>query len=256
VTLDAAALDLAALERPDLDPGPYREELDRIASELATRLGSSYDGPQFVRLLNHYLFEELNFRGNDTDYHDPRNSCLDQVLDRRTGLPITLSVVCIEVARRLGQPVYGVGLPGHFVVKYDDGIYSTYMDPFHGGKLLSEEDCRAVAREITGTEITAATLEAVSDRYILVRILNNLREAYFRTEQYRKAITVLDLLVEAFPREGGYFKTRGVARLHVREFNAARGDLEMYLRCTPEADDRAEVTKQLEAIHRWLGRLN
>ena len=134
--------------------------------------------------------------------------------------------------------------------------YSTYIDPFHGGKLMSEEDCRNVAREITGVEISASALEPVGVRYILVRMLNNLREAYFRAKLYAKAVTVLDLLLEAFPQDPGYLKTRGVARLHLREFSAARADLEKYLKLAPEAEDRTDVVQQLEAIHRWLGRLN
>ena len=88
-------------------------------------------------MANEYLFGDLGFRGNEIDYNDPRNSCLNYVLDRRTGIPIALSVVYIEVARRLGQPVSGVGLPGHFIVEYNDGEFATYIDPFHSGKLLT-----------------------------------------------------------------------------------------------------------------------
>ncbi len=257
VALDVAALEMAGIERPGLEPGPYLEILNRIASELDTRLGTA-DGPKFVRMTNEYLFQELGFRGNDAEYYDPRNSCLDVVLDRRTGIPITLSVVYIEVARRLGRPVFGIGLPGHFIVQYDDGDYSTYLDPFHAGKLLSEQDCRQLAREITGVDMAAepSELAPVSTRYILVRMLNNLRSAYFRAKQYAKAGAVMDLLVEAFPANADYYKARGVARLHLREFSAAKSDLEMYLRCSPAAGDKAEITRQLEAIHRWLGRLN
>src|SRR5579862_6665486 len=111
VALDTASLEMASIERPDLVAAPYLEILDRIASELDTRLGGhgGADGPRFIRIANQYLFEELGFRGNDTDYYDPANSCLDIVLDRRTGIPITLSVVYIEVARRLAQPVWGIG---------------------------------------------------------------------------------------------------------------------------------------------------
>jgi len=260
VALDAAALEMAAIERPDLDPAPYLAMLDRIASELDTRLGrqAGSDGPRFVRIANEYLFRELGFRGNDSDYYDPRNSCLDVVLDRRTGIPITLSVVYIEVVRRLGRPVFGIGLPGHFVAQYNDGEYSAYIDAFHAGRLLTEQDCGELAQEITGVDVSAepSSLAPVSNRYILVRMLNNLRSAYFRVKQYGKAATVMDLLVEAFPANADYYKARGVARLHLREFGAAKRDLEKYLQCAPEAEDKAEITRQLEAIHRWLGRLN
>ena len=260
VALDAAALEIAAIDRPGLDPVPYLEMLDRIASELDTRLGghAGADGPRFVRIANQYLFQELGFHGNDSNYYDPSNSCLDVVLDRRIGIPITLSVVYIEVARRLGRPILGIGLPGHFVVQYSDAKYSTYIDPFHAGKLLTGDDCGMLAREITGVDLSTepSTLAPVSNRYILVRMLNNLRSAYFRVKQYAKAAAVMDLLVEAFPDNADYYKARGVARLHLREFVAAKTDLEKYLKFSPKAEDRAEITRQLEAIHRWLGRLN
>jgi regulator of sirC expression with transglutaminase-like and TPR domain len=260
IALDSAALEMAAIERSDLQPAPYLEMLDRIASELDTRLGgySGADGPRFVRIANQYLFQELGFRGNESDYYDPGNSCLDVVLDRRTGIPITLSVVYIEVARRLGRPVFGIGLPGHFVVQYLDVEYSTYIDPFHGGKLLTEDDCSKLARETTGVDLQAdpSALAPVGSRYILVRMLNNLRSAYFRLKQYGKAAAVMDLLVEAFPENADYYKARGVARLNLRQFAPAKRDLEKYLNFSPAAPDREEITRQLEAIHRWLGRLN
>ncbi len=258
IALDTAALEMAAIETPGLNPAAYRDMLDRFASELAARVNAAADGREFVRLMNQYLFEELGFRGNEANYEDPRNSCLDIVLDRRIGIPITLSVVYIEIARRMGRPVFGIGLPGHFVVQYDDGDYSIYVDPFRAGKLLAEADCHELAREITGVDSSTepSTLAPVSDRYILVRILNNMRSAYFQAKQFGKMAQVMDLLVEAFPKNADYFKARGVARLHLREFSAAKSDLEMYLRYSPDAEDRGKVTKQLEAIHRWLARLN
>jgi len=257
-TLDVAALELAQIEYAGLDPAPWLAELDKIAAELGTRLGPETDGSRFVRIVNDYLFGELEFRGNQAEYDDPRNSCLNQVLERRIGLPITLSVVYLEVARRLNRPVFGVGLPGHFVVRYDDGAFSTYIDPFHAGKLLSEQDCVTLAREITGTELSgdASALEPVSVRYILVRMLNNLRAAYFRAREFAKAGVVLDFLLEHFPSNPEYYKARGVARLKLRSLSGARDDFRKYLKYSPQAQDREEVTRQLQAIHQSLGRLN
>jgi regulator of sirC expression with transglutaminase-like and TPR domain len=258
VTLDVAALEVATLENPVIEARKYLEMLDQIAVGLAARRGALASGPEFISVANSYLFGEMGFRGAETEYYDPRNSCLNQVLDRRTGIPITLSVVYIEVARRLGRPVFGIGLPGHFVVEYDDGEFSTYIDPFHAGRLLDREECSLLAHEITGVDLAAepAALDRVGSRYILVRMLNNLRSAYFRVNQYGKAAAVLDLLVEAFPGNSEYYKARGVARLNLRDFNGARTDFEGYLKRAPEAQDRPEVTRQLQAIHRWLGRLN
>ena len=258
ITLDVAALEMASIERPGLDVSFYVDVLDRVAAELAAHLPSPCGGFEFIQIANSYLFEEQAFRGNDSEYYDPRNSCLNEVLDRKQGIPITLSVVYMEVARRLGRPVFGIGLPGHFVVEYDDGAFSAYVDPFHAGKLLREDECLELAREITGVDFSSekTVLERVSVRYILARMLNNMRSAYFRLEQYRKGIAVLDLLIEAFADNGEYYKARGVARLKIRELSAAKRDFEKYLEHSPQADDRAAVKKQLEAIHRWLGRLN
>jgi len=254
--LDVAALEIASIETPDLDPTPFLSVLDRIASGIAARLPASADGPEFVRVANDYLFGDLGFHGNQIDYNDPRNSCLNYVLDRRTGIPIALSVVYIEVARRLGQPVAGVGLPGHFIVEYNDGEFATYIDPFHSGKLLSVDDCQRIARDRTGSEADATALAPVGARYIVVRMLNNLRAAYFRSQQFGKMIAVADLLIEAFPRNAEYYKARGVARLRIRQLRGAQHDLELYLKYAPDAADRTQIAQQLSSIHRWLGRLN
>jgi regulator of sirC expression with transglutaminase-like and TPR domain len=254
--LDVAALEIASIETPNLDPEPFLRILDRIASGIASLLPSSADGRDYVRVANGYLFDDLGFRGNETDYNDPRNSCLNHVLDRRTGIPIALSVVYIEVARRLGQPVAGIGLPGHFIVQYDDGEFATYIDPFHSGKLLTVQDCRQMARERTGSEADAKALAPVGTRYIVVRMLNNLRSSYFRSQQFDKMVAVTDLLIEGFPRNPEYYKARGIARLRMRQLRSAKEDLELYLKYAPEAADRAQITEQLGSIHRLLGRLN
>ena len=254
--LDVAALEIASIETPDLDPQPYLAILDRLASGIASRMPSGAGGREFVSAANRYFFEELGFHGNEIDYNDPRNSCLNYVLDRRTGLPITLSVVYIEVARRLGQPVSGIGLPGHFIVEYNNGEFSAHIDPFHSGRLLSADDCRQLARERTGADADATALAPVGTRYILVRMLNNMRSAYFRGKQFEKMVAVTDLLLEGFPENAGYYKARGLARLRMRQFRGAQSDLEMYLKYAPDAEDRPQITEQLGAIHRWMGRLN
>ncbi|HTW64866.1 MAG TPA: transglutaminase-like domain-containing protein [Bryobacteraceae bacterium] len=254
--LDLAALEIASIETPDLDPEPFLAILDRLASELGSRLPAGANGREFVDFTNRYLFEELGFHGNEIDYNDPRNSCLNYVLDRRTGIPIALSMVYIEIARRLGQPVSGVGLPGHFIVEYNDGEFAAYIDPFHAGRLLTADECRQIARTRTGSEVEATALAPVGTRYILVRVLNNLRAAYFRAKRFEKMIAVTDLLLEGFPENADYYKARGFARLRLRQFLGARRDLEMYLKYEPNAEDRPQITEQLGAIHRWLARVN
>jgi regulator of sirC expression with transglutaminase-like and TPR domain len=258
VTLDVAALELAMIEYADLPPGPYLAVLDEIAADVDACLPNAAGGARFVAATNYVLFERFGFQGNEADYYDPRNSCLNEVLDRRLGIPITLSLVYMEVARRLRRPVFGIGLPGHFLVQYDDDEYSTFIDPFHGGRLLSAADCCALAQKIAGAQVEedSAILRPVSNHYILTRMLNNLRSAYHRLHEHRKVITVLDLLVEACPNEASYYRHRAVARLQVHELHAASHDFRAYLQLSPEAPDREEIRKQIEAIHRSLGSVN
>jgi len=255
--LDAAALEMASIEFPSLIPGPYLERLDEMGRELGDET-DGMSGPEFLAQANTYLFSEIGFRGNERNYYDPRNSCLNWVLDQRTGIPITLSLVYIEVARRIGRPVFGIGLPGHFVIRYDDGEFSTYVDPFNGGKLLNEHECQELVTGIGGAEALSDPLlfRAANTRYILIRMLNNLRAAYFRREEFGRAATVLNLLVQSSPGTADYYKGRGIANVHIRQFGAAKADFEQYLRLHPDADDRDEIVKQMAAIHRWLGALN
>ncbi len=133
IEIDRAALEIARIEYPDLDAGAFISQLDYYALAIAERARDLSDGRSFVQTANEYLFGELGFRGNEEDYYNPANCCLNRVLETRTGIPITLSIVYMEVARRLAKAVGGVGLPGHFVVRYDDAEYSAIIDPFHGG---------------------------------------------------------------------------------------------------------------------------
>lgn len=255
--LDVAALALATIEFPSLVPGPYLDRLDEMGLELEEET-AGMSGPEFLSRTNTFLFDDIGFRGNEANYYDPRNSCLNWVLDRRTGIPITLSLVYMEVARRVGRPIFGIGLPGHFIVKYDDGSFSTFLDPFNGGKLLDEGECRELARSIAGSEALSDPhlLQPAGTQSILIRMLNNLRAAYFRREDFGRAVTVLDLLIQTSPGTADFYKGRAIANVHIRQLRAAAADFEAYLRLDPETADREEIVKQLVAIHRWLGALN
>jgi regulator of sirC expression with transglutaminase-like and TPR domain len=255
--LDRAALCVAAIEQPDVKADPFIELLNSHARELAERISPEMDGEEFVLRANEYLFEELGFCGNSEDYYDPRNSCLNEVLLRRTGIPITLSVIYLEIARRLKRPVYGVGLPGHFIVAYDDGEFATYIDPFHGGQLLDEEDCYELAAGATGQDFSnqPAVLAPVNKRDILLRMLNNLRAIYLRRGEYAKAVAVLDWLVAGEPGNAELYKMRGVCLSLLRRYQAAKPDLERYLELAPEAEDRGQIESHLEVLRRWLSML-
>lgn len=196
VTLDMAALDLASIEHPDLDPGPWLGELDRFAMRIAEHMDDLTDGYSFIREANRYLFQELNFHGNETFYYDPRNSCLNDVIAFRTGLPISLSLVYMEVARRLEKPVYGIGAPGHFLVQFDDGRLNVYVDPFNRGRVLSREQCLEMVGEYVGSP-AEHLLARTTPKQMIIRMLRNLEGAYVRLNSFNKALAVSDLLQAA-----------------------------------------------------------
>jgi regulator of sirC expression with transglutaminase-like and TPR domain len=223
--------------------------LDWYAAEIERRLRG---GAGFVETANRYLFEELGFTGNEADYYNPANSCLNEVLASRVGIPITLSVVYLEIARRLNQPVFGVGLPGHFLVEYDDGAQSTYIDAFHGGRLLEASDCY----ELAGVAPDPAHLARTGKRQIVARMINNLRGIYFTRGAHRKSLQILNLLLEANPYSAEEFKQRGIANLHLEQTRAAKADFERYLQLAPDATDRAAVAQQVASLTRWLVGMN
>ena len=258
VPLDLAALELASIEYPGLDPAPYLGLLDSYAAEIATRLAPADAAPAFVERLNHYLFDELGFAGNTGDYYNPRNSCLNEVLVLRTGIPITLSLVYMEVARRLGRTVLGIGLPGHFIVRVEQGAYSAFVDPFHSGRLLTPEACFEIAREVTGVDFSAdpAVLEPVGNRHMLLRMLNNLRVVYMNGGQDEKAIRVLDLLIEAQPSSADEYRLRGFLLIRAKRLRPALADLLQYLRLAPDAADKPRVQRYVDALRSRITSLN
>jgi len=256
--LDRAALYLASIEYPDLDAGSFLSILDSYAVELAARLPDECSGQQYVGAANAYLFEELGFAGNAQNYYDPRNSCLNEVLTTRTGIPITLSLVYIEIARRLAKPVFGIGLPGHFVVQYDDGTFRPYIDPFHAGRILTAAECYDLMRQSSGEQFPddPAALSRVSKQQILRRMINNMRSVYFFRRAHGKALKVLDLLLAANPESADEYKQRSVVMLEMKNYKGARSDLERYLKLAPDSADREQMQKQLRALKQYIVGMN
>lgn len=258
VPLDAAALELAAIEFPGLDLEASFFRLDNLADQIRAQLTRNASGLEFIKATNELLFDVLQYRGNEEHYYDPRNSCLNSVLMRRLGIPISLSVLYMEVARRLGRPMYGVGLPGHFIVAYEDAENRYWVDPYNGGRILSFADCCALAKQAAGVDLRSnpAVLAPVSKRQILVRMLTNLKVIYLRGEAFEKARQVLDLLIDAMPDYAEEYRHRGIVHLRQLNHRAAKADLETYLRLEPDAPEREQVEKQLLLIERWSAGLN
>ncbi len=250
------AMRIARVEYPGLDPQPYRERLEEFARD-ARAAGSK--GGSAVARLNDFFFGALGFRGNDDDYYDPRNSYLNDVIDRRTGIPITLSTVYCEVGRRLGLPVHGVGFPGHFLVKCGLPGSEVIVDCFHG-RTLTREDCRDLLDSIqSGPErvpLADSMFDAASPREILSRMLNNLRRIHAGRKEYARAVRWIDMDLELNPDNPHGYRERGLLRLQMEQFGRALEDLERYARMAPGAADLPRLQEQVQLLRKLISHLN
>jgi regulator of sirC expression with transglutaminase-like and TPR domain len=237
--LDVAelALRLAADEYPGLDVDAHLGELAGMAHEAKRYLRGGLEAR--VRGLCRYLFHDCGFRGNVQDYYDPRNSYLNEVLDRRTGLPITLSLVAVAVGTRAGLDVAGVGLPGHFVAKAVGDGEEVLFDPFHGGRLLSRDQCELLVEQVTGEpfEADAESLRRVAAGPFVLRMLTNLKGSYLRRGDFARAVRVIQRLRQLDPSDAVQQRDLGVSLMRAGHPGRAIDALSAYLGARPEADD-------------------
>lgn len=254
VDLGRAALLIALDAYPGLDVDAYVGRLDDLARPLAGKVSDDLPLAAAVETINGHLFGEEGFRGNTEAYYDPRNSYLNEVLDRRTGIPVTLSVVYMEVARRLGVEVVGVGLPGHFVVEARRGVEACLLDPFQGGHILGVEDARGLMEDVYGSVVpfSEELLEPMSTRAILSRILNNLKMNYLAAGDAERAWPVVEKMVHLAPESPVDRRDRGLLAHRLNRFALARNDLRFYLDRVPDAPDRAAIHASLEAVEAIL----
>jgi regulator of sirC expression with transglutaminase-like and TPR domain len=254
IDLGHAALLVAADAYPHLDVDAYLGRLDGLAAPLAGRVTEDVPLGAAVDLVNGHLFGEEGFHGNTEAYYDPRNSYLNEVLDRRTGIPVTLSVVYMEVARRLGLEVVGVGLPGHFVVEARRDGEALLLDPFQGGAALSMDDAERLMEDVYGGVVpfSPELLEPVPKRAILSRILNNLKMTYLAAGDAARAWPVVEKMVHLAPDSPVDRRDRGLVAHRLNRFATARDDLRFYLDRAPGAPDRAAVRGSLEAVEAIL----
>lgn len=195
--LDEAAMEVAELDHGGLARPAVFRQLDLWAARVREVAGPQAGGALLLHALNRVLFEEEGLEGDREDYYAPANSCIDLVMARRKGLPITLSVICIEVGRRVGLPLAGVNLPAHFVCRFDDACGVRVMiDPFEKGRLMTEEDCLQLVSEITGAQLPQAEelFSPAPKSRIIARMLNNLHGAYWRRGDVDKAADVVQWL--------------------------------------------------------------
>jgi regulator of sirC expression with transglutaminase-like and TPR domain len=253
IDLALGALLIAGLGRPPIDEAAILGRLDAIAERVRIRLDAGDPTFAVVARIHDVLYRELGFRGpTAAEYGDPANSHLDEVLARRIGLPITLAVVELEVASRLGVALVGIGLPGHFIVGGPDGLL---LDPADGGRSLTPDDCQALIRRAVGDGVLfhAGMLRPAGRREILARILRNLRAAHLARRDWPAAVDAIDLLRVLEPTDPDHGRDRGLLLGRMGRFGEAVAALRAYLDERPDAHDVPDV-RQVMGI--FAGRLN
>lgn len=257
IDLIRAALVIARTEYPHLDIEVYAARMEQLARRVAA-LVPEPDPRLALAALNRVLFEETNLRGNREDYYDPRNSFLNDVLDRGLGIPITLAIVYMEVAKRVGFTLAGVGMPGHFLLKHYGLDGEILIDCFNRGDVISRQDCQNRLNEIYSGEMKMRPefLHPISRRQILTRMLNNLKTVYLSTRNFRKALVISDLILVIYPRSAEDVKQRALLRYSMGLHRLAAEDLDQYLKLSPNASDAEEIRQMALSIRRLLALMN
>jgi regulator of sirC expression with transglutaminase-like and TPR domain len=255
--LDTALL-IARDEYPELDPNDYIEQIRRFANDLQPHISDEHDLPSQLTAINKYLFDEQGFTGNHTHYNDPRNSYLNEVFDRKLGIPISLAVVQIELMRRLGLALDGISFPGHFLVRLpvDDGIL--VMDPFNKGRPVSVEELKERATpHMNGhppdDQELYQILAPATHRMILSRMLRNLKGLYVEAGDWERVARSADRLLKISHDSNDAFRDRGLAYRELGHLKGAREDLSRYLQLTPHAEDDEAIRNILIELssNRW-----
>ena len=262
--LAEAALLFARTEYPRLDVNAYLRRLDGIAAAVRERLPAAAGAVDTLRTLNRYLFKDYGLSGAGEDYYDPCNSFLNDVLDRRLGIPISLSVVYLEVAWRLGLPLEGVSFPGHFLVKLALGDGLIVLDPFFGGISLDEDDLRqrlglllaADAADVADSADLPELLHSADNRDILCRMLRNLKAIYHHQGDLERTLTVCNHILAAQPDSAVDLRDRGLTLEQLQCPLAALQDYRRYLAVAPRSKDRQNVEERIEKLALDLPALN
>ena len=259
IDLAHAALLVAAEERPGTDVDGYRARLLELGLKARARVAASAGDP--VGALNRFVFEESNFRGNQENYYDPGNSLLSCVIDERRGIPITLSVVYMELGRRAGLEVEGVGLPGHFVVRVRASVEgreaTALVDPFHQRR-IDREDCQHLLDSLYGGQIALSEehLRASAPREILARILRNLKSVYAQGRRFGRALSVVERILLVEPEAHAERRDRGALLGQLGRYNEAVAEMQAYLQADPGAADASLVQEQLKKLRLQAASLN
>jgi regulator of sirC expression with transglutaminase-like and TPR domain len=248
INLAQAALCIALEEYPDLDISECLEQIDRMAAAIRPHLPQERYPLRVIQAINRHIYGDLGFCGNQGNYYDPCNSFFNDVLDRRTGIPITLSLLYLEVAKRLDFPMVGIGMPGHFIVRPTVGEMEVYVDPFHQGEILFVQDCQRRLEEIYDKPVPMhpELLPRVSSRQFLARMLTNLKMTYLNREEFGKALAAIERLLLLFPESPQELRDRGLLLYELENWDAAIQSLEAYLDYRPGAADASKIRQLLD----------
>ncbi len=248
-----ATMLLAAAEYPSLNVERELFTFQRLAGAISSKFLDDDDPLYCMNVISEYLFDELGFRGDEDNYYDPRNSYLNQVLERRVGIPITLAVVYMEVARRLKVPLLGIGMPAHFLVRHRE-IDNLYVDAFHGGILISEDECRDILGDRTrgGLAWTRELMRPVSNREIVARVIRNLKAIYMADGDFVRALTVSEFALALDPHSAMDRRDRGIVHYQLGHSAEALDDLAYYLHFAPNSPDAEGVHALVAELRSFL----
>jgi regulator of sirC expression with transglutaminase-like and TPR domain len=248
--LDRASLTMALEEYPDLDIPQYLRRLDTLAVRADVLIGVDRAAVNVIEGISEVLFVQEGLRGNSDDYYDPRNSYLNEVLDRRLGIPISLSVIYMEIARRIDFSIKGIGFPGHFLVKHVTNDRDIIIDPFNRGRIITPNECQELLDKIhKGTVVMhASLLHPMEKRTIITRMLYNLKNIYTQKEQHFKALSVIDKILMLNPGTPSELRDRGFLYMQTSLFAKALADLEAYAGSAGAPEDSAYIQNHIKML--------
>ena len=258
VELATGALLIAQSEYRELNIENYLSQLDEMADAVRERIQEATLPEQHITELNRYLFQEKGFTGNTDNYYALGNNFLNFVLDKRTGIPITLGVVYIEVGRRAGLPLVGVNFPGHFLVRYQREHLDILLDVFENGSFMCEDALRAKLQETHGESVPleSSMLTEATDKEILARILRNLTRAYTLLENYDKALTAAERITWLLPNAAADYRLLGYLQYKNHAYGEGIAAFETYLQLSDAPPDATAVERNIQHLQRLLSRLN
>ena len=259
INLAEANLRIALLSDPELDLAPYLGKLEDMALELAATLETSLSLETRIVALNRYLFEKIGLKGNWRNFNDPRNSFVNQVLDRKLGIPISLALIYVEIGKRIGLRVHGVSFPGHFLVKVESDEERFILDPFAGGLILSSDDLEDRLSQFSPSQRAGwqyGVLKNASNLEFISRTLRNLKYFYGDAEDNQNALNILNLQLILEPESAEFIRERAYLYESLDCFRAAQNDFKHYLEINPQASDYQLIAARLEQLEQSVSRLH